>query len=97
MLHTGLDIEATPKLRTFLNFSYLRFVHTEPLEVFLQQPDIGHHIGYDFSLGVFYRPLLNNNIILTGGVAVFVPGDGFKDALTSDTLYQGFVNLMLTY
>ncbi len=97
LLHTGLDIEATPKLRTFLNFSYLRFVHTEPLEVFLQQPDIGHNIGYDFSLGVFYRPLLNNNIILTGGVAVFVPGDGFKDALTSDTLYQGFVNLMLTY
>jgi hypothetical protein len=67
------------------------------LEHFLQQPAIGHNIGYDFSLGVIYRPLLNNNIVLTGGVAAFVPGSGFRDALTSETLFQGFFNARFMY
>jgi len=95
--NAGLDVETTPKLKTFLNANYLRFNDTEPLEVFLQQPDIGNNIGFDLSLGFFYRPLLNNNIIITGGVAALIPGDGFKDILTSSVLFQGFVDLILTY
>lgn len=97
LAHAGLELEMTPKLRTLLNASYLRFVSTQPLEHLLQQPEIGHNIGYDFSLGLIYRPLLNNNIILTGGVAAFVPGSGFRDALTSETLFQGFFNARFIY
>jgi len=97
IVNAGLDVETTPKLRTFLNANYLSFVHTEPLEKFLQQPDIDNNIGFDLSLGVFYRPLLNNNIIITAGVATLIPGRGFKELLTSDTLFQGFVNVILTY
>ncbi len=97
LLHTGLDVEVTPKLRTFFNASYLRFVHTEPLEVFLQQNDIGHDIGFDMSVGALYRPLLNNNIMITAGAGAFVPGEGFRDLLTGDTLLQGFVNVTFTY
>jgi hypothetical protein len=95
--HTGLEAEVTPKLRALLNGSYLRFVTAQPLEHFLQQPKVGHNIGLDFSLGLVYRPLLNNNIILTGGVAAFVPGNGFRDALTGETLFQGFLNARFTY
>lgn len=97
LVHAGLDIEATPTVRTFLNVSYLRFMRTEPLEVFLQQPNIGADIGVDLSIGVTYRPLLNNNIIITGGAAALVPGSGFRDLLTNSTLFQGFVNVLLTY
>jgi hypothetical protein len=97
LAHAGLDVEVTPTMRTFVNVSYLRFVHTEPLEVFLQQPDIGADIGVDLSIGAMYRPLLNNNIMITGGIAALVPGAGFHDLLTSDTLFQGFVNVTLTY
>ncbi len=97
LVHAGLEAEVTPKLRALFNWSYLRFVTTQPLEHFLQQPKIGHDIGYDFSLGLIYRPLLNNNIILTGGVAAFVPGSGFRDALTSETLFQGFFNARFMY
>jgi len=97
LLHAGLEAEVTPKLRALLNGSYLRFVTTQPLEHFLQQPKIGHNIGYDFSLGLIYRPLLNNNIILTGGVAAFVPGSSFRDILTKETLFQGFFNARLIY
>jgi hypothetical protein len=96
-LHAGLEAEVTPKLRALLNGSYLRFVTAQPLEHFLQQPNIGHDIGFDLGLGLVYRPLLNNNIILTGGVAAFIPGNGFRDALTSETLFQGFLNARFTY
>jgi hypothetical protein len=97
LAHAGLDIEATPTLRVFVNASYLWFATTAPIAVFLQQPGIGHAIGFDGSLGFLYRPLLNNNIMLTGGAAAFVPGDGFRQALTNETLWQGFVNVILTY
>jgi len=96
-LHAGLEAEVTPKVKALFNASYLRFVTAQPLEHFLQQPKIGHDIGYDLSLGLIYRPLLNNNIILTGGVAAFIPGNGFRDALTSETLFQGFLNVRLLY
>lgn len=97
LAHVGLEMEVTPKLRALLNASYLRFVSTQTLEHFLQQPQIGHNIGYDFSLGLFYRPLLNNTIILTSGVAAFIPGSGFRDALTGSTLFQGFLNARFMY
>jgi len=96
-LHAGLEAEVTPKLRALLNGSYLRFATVEPLEHFLQQPNIGHNIGYDLSLGLVYRPLLNNNIILTGGLAAFIPGSGFRDALSGETLFQGFLNARFIY
>jgi hypothetical protein len=30
-------------------------------------------------------------------VAAFVPGNGFRDALTSETLFQGFLNARFIY
>jgi len=97
ILNVGVDIEMTPKLRTFFNANYLSFVHTEPLEVFLQQPSISRSIGLDLSFGAFYRPLNNNNIIVTAGIAALIPGDGFEEILTKGTLFQSFINLILTY
>jgi hypothetical protein len=97
LVHAGLDVEVTPRLRTLVNASYLRFMSPEPLEVLLQQPDTRPDIGFDVSLGFFYRPLLHNNIVLTGGVATLIPGQGFRDTLTSDTLFQVFVNAVFVY
>ena len=44
LLHGGVDVELTPKLRGFANVSYLRFIDTAPLEALLFQGDIasGH-------------------------------------------------------
>lgn len=97
ILNAGLDVETTPKLRTFFNANYLRFVHTEPLEVLLNRSDIDGGIGLDLSVGFFYRPLLNNNIILTGGLATLIPAEGFEDLLTNGALFQAFASLILTY
>ena len=54
-------------------------------------------IGVDLSVGLEYRPFLNNNAIVEVGVACLIPGNGFKDIYTSETLYSAFVALTLTY
>ncbi len=97
LLNAGVDVEVTPKLKAILNFNYLWFVYTEPLEVILQQPNIRHAIGADSSAGFIYRPFLNNNVILSGGAAVFQPGGGFKDIQVSNTLYSTFFAATLTF
>jgi len=77
--NVGVDAELTQTIKTVFNANYLRFHRTEPLEYILFQPGVRHEIGYDLSLGVVYRPLLINNITMTFGGSMLVPGDGFRD------------------
>lgn len=80
----GLDVDVSPKLRTFFNYNYLRFNRTEPLETLLFQPGIRHDIGHDLGLGFIYRPPLTENIIITGGVSGLLPGKGYTDLFSSN-------------
>lgn len=84
LFNAGIDIDVTPKLRGFLNYNYLRFNRTEPLELALLQPGIRHEIGHDLGLGFIYRPLLNENIVLIGGASGLRPGTGFTDIFSSN-------------
>ncbi len=79
LLNLGADFEMTPKARLITNASYLEFDSTRVLEAFAFQGHINRTIGVDLSIGLEYRPLLNDNIILTGGYACLVPGAGMKD------------------
>ncbi|MFN2578292.1 MAG: carboxypeptidase-like regulatory domain-containing protein [Pyrinomonadaceae bacterium] len=79
----GVDVEVTQRLKAVFNVSYLRFHRTESLEYILFQPHIRHDIGWDYSLGVAYRPLLINNVTLTFGAATLKPGRGFRDIYTT--------------
>ena len=108
LYNVGVEADLTPKLRGVFNLNYLRFAHTEPLELVLFQPGIRRDIGIDYSIGFQYRPILTNNIIVTLGAAAFSPLDGFKDIYTSnclgegcgkvsETLYSAFVGVALTY
>ena len=58
-------------------------VITESLEYILFQPHIRHEIGWDYSLGVAYRPFLINNMTMTFGAATLKPGRGFRDIYTT--------------
>jgi hypothetical protein len=91
LFNAGIDVDVTPKLRAFLNYNYLRFVHTQSLETALFQDNIRHEIGHDLGLGFIYRPLLSENIILTAGASGLRRGRGFTDIFTSncDGLPQG--------
>jgi hypothetical protein len=108
LLNAGLDLELTPKLKAIVNANYLRFHRTGALELLLFQPDIRKTIGIDVGAGVVYRPLLNENVVITAGVTGLVPGAAFDDLFSSPcsapacgasarTLYNGFVSLKLTY
>lgn len=97
LVNAGFDAELTPKMRTTLNVNLLRFHRTETLQRLLFQGDIDKMIGLDYSVGIQYRPALNDNVLITGGVSVFQPGKGFKQILTDSVLYTPFVVVTLTY
>jgi hypothetical protein len=108
IFNVGADAEVTQKIKAVFNLNYLRFEYTEPLELLLFQPGIHDSIGFDYGAGIVYRPLLNENIVLTTGVSSLVPGTGFKDIYSSactgegcgakpKNLYSGFLRLKFTY
>ncbi len=93
----GYDAQLTPHIKLITNASYLRFDHTNSIQYVLNQDSIGSEIGYDLSAGVVWRPLLTDNVIVKGGVSALVPGTGFRDVFTADTLYAGFLEVILTW
>ncbi len=98
LINAGYDAELTPKLKLTLNVNYLRFVTTAVLVDFLNQNKIHKQIGVEGSVGLLYRPLLNNNAIITLGFSLFSPLDGFKDIYESGKmLYAGTVGVIFTY
>jgi hypothetical protein len=94
----GVDLEVTPKLRVVATGNYLRFDTTETLELLLFQGGIDEEIGWDLSIGARWRPFLNENFVVLGGVAGFLPGAGWEDVYGDDaTEYLGFTNVVLTF
>ncbi|MFN0109646.1 MAG: hypothetical protein ACKVZH_12395 [Blastocatellia bacterium] len=110
LYNAGIDVDVTPKLRGFVNYNYLKFNRTEPLELLLFQPKVRHSIGHDLGTGFIYRPLLNENIVVIAGASGLRPGTGFTDIFSSNcngtpqgcgartpTLWSTFVTLRLVY
>jgi hypothetical protein len=94
----GADFEVTPKLRMVATANYLRFDTTETLELLLFQGGIDEEIGWDLSVGARWRPYLNENVVVLGGVAAFLPGSGFRDVYEDgSTLFAAFADLVLTF
>lgn len=80
--NAGVDVELTQRIKAVFNANYLRFHRTEPLEYVLFQNRIRHDIGFDYSLGVAYRPFLVNNVTMTFGASTLQTGRGFRDMFT---------------
>ncbi|HEV7682989.1 MAG TPA: carboxypeptidase-like regulatory domain-containing protein [Pyrinomonadaceae bacterium] len=80
--NAGVDVELTQRIKTVFNVNYLRFHRTEPLEYVLFQNNIRHDIGWDYSVGVAYRPFLINNVTVTFGASTLQTGRGFRDIFT---------------
>jgi hypothetical protein len=102
LINFGMDFDVTPKLRLISNVSFLWFDSTNVLEQFVFQDKIHRNIGADLSLGAEYRPFLNNNCIIDGGISGLIPGQGFRDLYNNidggvTTQLAGFVDMTLTY
>ncbi len=98
LVSVGLDVDVTPRLKAIFTGNYIRFDATESLEAILFQGSIHKSLGTDISVGLRYRPFLNQNVVIVGGTAVFLPGAGFKDIYERDSpLYHVFTNVILTF
>ncbi len=94
----ALDFELTPKWRGQVGGNYLHFVEVDPLEVYLEIPDIDREIGTELFVGTQYRPLLNNHVNILASLSGFWPGDGFERIYQSDSmLFAATVTLQLTW
>ena len=102
LYNLGYDADLTPKLKMITNLNFLWFDRVDPLQRFVFQERIRHFIGGDASLGLEYRPLLNNNVIIGGGVNGLFPGGGMHDLYDPlvGRLYNlgsGFLDITLQY
>jgi hypothetical protein len=85
ILGYGNDADITPKLKAFLNVNYIWMAETEVIRDVLFTNRTSNEIGLDCSLGIQYRPLLTNNIIITAGAGFLIPGQGYKDIYRANT------------
>ena len=97
LLNAGWDAELTPKMRITTNVNWVRLDKTEVIQRLLFQGDINKNIGVDGSVGVQYRPLLTDNLLVTAGISVFKPSTGFKQILKNGTFYSPFLVATLAY
>lgn len=81
----GMDMDLTPKLRSFMNVNYVRLVETDPIKTALLTDKVDNELGWDLSLGVTYRPFLTDNLVLAAGFGAFLPGRGYKDIYKRST------------
>ena len=94
----GYDADILPNLKAIVNVNYLQFANTSSLSVLLGQNKIHKEIGVDYSMGLVYRPFLNNQMLITAGAAGLSPGEGFRDIYEKNkTLYSGFIGVTLKY
>jgi hypothetical protein len=96
LFNAGFDAKVTPKLKSTINVNWAQF-NRQALEALLFQSHIQPGIGVDTGLGLQYRPLLNDNIVLTGGFGVLAPGAGFNDIYSGQSLFSGFLNVRLVF
>ena len=102
LIGAGVDFDITPRLRSINNANALFFDKTNTLETFTYQSHIDRFIGVDLSSGFEYRPRLNNNAIVMGGLSTLIGSSGFRDLYNKKdskvpTLFSGFVEIILTF
>ncbi|MBM4440076.1 MAG: hypothetical protein FJ027_06630 [Candidatus Rokubacteria bacterium] len=97
-INPGIDMALTPKTTFEANYAYVRFDKTEPLRAAAGNRDVSNVVGHELNAGVAWRPLLNEQVILFAGGAVFLPGQGIKDTFNNDDpVYKTIVRLVLTF
>jgi hypothetical protein len=97
LYNAGVDAKLTQSLKLVGNVNFLQFARTQPLVFLFEQAGIHRTIGTDASVGAIYRPFLSDNIVLSGGSAVLVPGRGLRDFYTSKTLFSVFATVRFQF
>jgi hypothetical protein len=96
----GADADLAPQLRLIGNANYLEFDELAVLELLSGKTLTSRQIGLDLSLGVQYRPLFTQNVVVQASFAVLRPGKGLRElfgAAVDATQYSALLNLVLTF
>jgi hypothetical protein len=95
----GADFDVLSELRLTFNASYLRFMNTAVLGTLRQERNPGNEIGTDVAVGLQYRPLQNQNVVINASASVLVPGSGLRDLYGSEQgpFYSTFANAILAF
>lgn len=97
LYNVGVDAEVLPQLKLITNASFLQFDDVATLNALRQDGSFSRDLGFDLSSGVLYRPFLNNNVQLRGGVAALFTDQGFENLFGDDVLWDVFTNVILLY
>ena len=81
----GLDADVLPKLKAFMNVNYIWTIDTAVTRQVLFTNHASNDIGLDCSLGLQWRPLLTDNVIVSAGVGFLVPAEGYKEIYRANT------------
>jgi hypothetical protein len=96
-INPGIDLTLTPTTLFEANYNYVRFDDTASLTGVAGRR-VSNEVGHELNAGVTWRPLLNEQLIIFGGAAVFFPGQGIKDTFgNDDPVYKTVVRVVLTF
>ncbi|MSU23485.1 MAG: hypothetical protein EXS32_06630 [Opitutus sp.] len=91
LLGCGVEADLTPRLRAFANANALRFATAAPIKAVLLTNQADEAFGTDLSVGVQWRPLLTQNIVVSAGYGALLPARGFRDIFrTTQPAVPGF-------
>ncbi len=96
----GADADASPQMRLTGNVNYLEFDNLSSLAVLRNQKLTSTEIGVDVSLGIQYRPLFTQNVVVNASVARLFPGRGLRELYgnaADATQYSALINVVLTF
>lgn len=83
LVNVGADFRVTPKLKMVTNLSYLRFARAGMLRQLTSDPLIDNRIGTDLSVGLKFRPFLNENFAYVVGMSALFPQGGYARLIGS--------------
>lgn len=100
LIGIGADVDVSPQVRVIGNISRLAFDNLSSLAQLRNQVLHSADIGTDISLGIQYRPLFIQNIVINASVAILRPGPALRE-LYGNALdgkqYSALLNMVLTF
>jgi hypothetical protein len=101
LLGIGGDFDVLPQLRVTTNVNHIWFANTTVVQLLRQQGSISTDLGWDYSVATTWRPWMTQNIIFRLSGAIFQPGTGFNNLLTTinrdTTFYSILFNTVLSF
>jgi hypothetical protein len=97
----GADFDLTSRIRLSTSVNRIWFDNTAVLQTLRQEGSIPRDLGWDYSASLIWRPMVSQNLVFRGSVAIFDPRSGFNDLFTNsdrdNRYYSVLLNAILSF